>query len=135
MRSEVTLHVMHAFQLYNYEFDVLSWKCYKMVLLFSSQFYHACDTSGKIYSYCMMDYNVLSFCDFLGSIMSFWVTIIAMAKLTERVKGFLHVLGALGLAFGVEYARHGLWVFVVPTSVGVLIMLISWVCIVICFIY
>lgn len=89
------------------------------------QFYHACD--AEVYSYCLIRINVLQFCDFYLAILSVWITLIAMAKLPNSFQSFIHMAGAVGVAFGVEYDRTGLWVFVLPTGIGLVILLTSWV--------
>ena len=90
------------------------------------QFYHACDTSDWL-QYCMMKYEILSFSDFLGSILSFWVTLLAMAEISPRLRAIGHMVGFLGIAIGVEYRRHGVWAFAAPAGLGLIIMLASWV--------
>ena len=76
----------------------------------------------------MMPYNVLAHCDFFGAILSFWVTLVAMARLPERMRSFLLVLAALALAMGVQWDRHSLWTFLVPVATGLGVMLTTWVC-------
>ena len=92
----------------------------------SMQFYHACD-GDRAFLYCMIPYHTLAICDFFGAIMSFWVTLIAMSRLTEPMRSFLYMLAALGLALGVTWDRHNLWTFLVPSAVAFVIMAVTWV--------
>ncbi|XP_067124173.1 transmembrane protein 8B-like isoform X3 [Centruroides vittatus] len=97
---------------------------YATSMLFST-FYHACDS--EIYSFCLMRLSVLQFCDFYSAILSIWVTLIAMAKLSPTLQSLCHMLGAVGLALGVEYDRTGLLVFIIPAGTGLVIIIISWI--------
>ncbi|WAR23596.1 TMM8B-like protein [Mya arenaria] len=72
-------------------------------------------------------YTYTIFADFLGSISSFWVTMLVMSKLPWRVRGFAQTIGVLGVAVGVEYDRHGLLVFAVPAGLAAVIMVGSWI--------
>uniref|UniRef100_A0A8B9EIU2 Transmembrane protein 8B n=1 Tax=Anser cygnoides TaxID=8845 RepID=A0A8B9EIU2_ANSCY len=93
--------------------------------MFFSTFYHACDQPG-IVVFCIMDYDVLQFCDFLGSLMSVWVTVIAMARLQPVVKQVLYLLGAMLLSMALQMDRHGLWNLLGPSLFALGIMAIAW---------
>ncbi|XP_076346292.1 post-GPI attachment to proteins factor 6-like isoform X3 [Tachypleus tridentatus] len=95
------------------------------VTMFFSTFYHACD--AEMYSFCIMRLSVLQFCDFYSAILAFWVTLIVMANLPVTLQSLTHMAGAVGITLGVEYDRTGLWVFLVPSGVGLIILTISWV--------
>ncbi|KAM6469743.1 transmembrane protein 8B isoform 2-T2 [Liasis olivaceus] len=94
--------------------------------MFFSTFYHACDQPG-IVVFCIMDYDVLQFCDFLGSLMSVWVTVIAMARLQPVIKQVLYLLGAMLLSMALQLDRHGLWNLLGPSLFAVGVMAIAWV--------
>ncbi|XP_068278003.1 transmembrane protein 8B-like [Nyctibius grandis] len=94
--------------------------------MFFSTFYHACDQPG-IVVFCIMEYDVLQFCDFLGSLMSIWVTIIAMAQLQPMIKQvMLYLLGAMLLSMALQMDRHGLWNLLGPSLFALGIMAIAW---------
>uniref|UniRef100_A0A8D2KVW2 Transmembrane protein 8B n=1 Tax=Varanus komodoensis TaxID=61221 RepID=A0A8D2KVW2_VARKO len=93
--------------------------------MFFSTFYHACDQPG-IVVFCIMDYDVLQFCDFLGSLMSVWVTVIAMARLQPVIKQVLYLLGAMLLSMALQLDRHGLWNLLGPSLFALGIMAIAW---------
>ncbi|KAM8941153.1 transmembrane protein 8B isoform 1-T1 [Lycaon pictus] len=88
-------------------------------------FYHACDQPG-IVVFCIMDYDVLQFCDFLGSLMSVWVTVIAMARLQPVVKQVLYLLGAMLLSMALQLDRHGLWNLLGPSLFALGILATAW---------
>ncbi|XP_064477187.1 post-GPI attachment to proteins factor 6-like [Ornithodoros turicata] len=94
------------------------------VTMFFSTFYHACDV--EIFGFCLLRYEVLQFCDFFSAVLSFWVTLVAMAGLPPTLTSISHVLGALGVALGVQCQRTSLWVFVVPAAFGIALLMLSW---------
>lgn len=94
--------------------------------MFFSTFYHACDQPG-IAVMCIMDYNTLQYCDFLGSICSFWVTILCMARIRNAFKYTLFMLGTLLIAMSMQLDRTGLWNLLGPILCAILIMVIAWV--------
>ncbi|XP_013077493.2 post-GPI attachment to proteins factor 6-like isoform X1 [Biomphalaria glabrata] len=93
--------------------------------MFFSTFYHACDTS-EVYKLCIMPYNALSFADFFASLLSFWVTLMAMARIPGGLRSFFHMLSALLISLGEVYDRHGLVEQLLPIVGGVTIVLFSW---------
>nr|XP_051712504.1 transmembrane protein 8B isoform X3 [Oryctolagus cuniculus] len=103
---------------------VLEASVYTFTMFFST-FYHACDQPG-IVVFCIMDYDVLQFCDFLGSLMSVWVTVIAMARLQPVVKQVLYLLGAMLLSMALQLDRHGLWNLLGPSLFALGILATAW---------
>ncbi|XP_061418939.1 transmembrane protein 8B-like [Lethenteron reissneri] len=93
--------------------------------MFFSTFYHACDQPG-VTVLCIMDYDVLQYCDFFGSLMCVWVTLICMARLQTVAKEVLYLLGALVLAMVVQMDRHGLWNLLGPTLFALVLLAIAW---------
>ncbi|KAM6918334.1 post-GPI attachment to proteins factor 6 [Xenentodon cancila] len=94
--------------------------------MFFSTFYHACDQPG-IAVLCIMDYDTLQYCDFLGSVCSIWVTILCMARVGDIAKYTLFMLGALLIAMSMQLDRKGLWNLLGPILCAILFMVITWV--------
>ncbi|KAK2822051.1 hypothetical protein Q5P01_022116 [Channa striata] len=93
--------------------------------MFFSTFYHACDQPG-VAVLCIMDYDTLQYCDFLGSVCSFWVTILCMARVKEA-KYTLFMLGALLIAMSMQLDRKGLWNLLGPILCALVFMVATWV--------
>ena len=97
---------------------------YFATMVFSTLF-HACDQD--VFSFCLMKYSVLQFCDYYSTAMSLWVTVLAMGGLPDQAKSLLHMAGAVGLALAIEYNRTGVFTFMVPAAMGLVILLASWI--------
>ncbi|XP_054624984.1 post-GPI attachment to proteins factor 6 isoform X2 [Dunckerocampus dactyliophorus] len=94
--------------------------------MFFSTFYHACDQPGAAVL-CIMRYDTLQYCDFLGSICSIWVTILCMARVMDTLKYTLFLLGALLIAMSLQLDRKGLWNLLGPVLCAILFMVAAWI--------
>ncbi|GAB1300748.1 Post-GPI attachment to proteins factor 6 [Apodemus speciosus] len=93
--------------------------------MFFSTFYHACDQPGEAVL-CILNYDTLQYCDFLGSGASTWVTILCMARLKTILKQVLLVLGTLVIAMSLQMDRRGIWNLMGPCVFAFVIMASMW---------
>ncbi|XP_006894921.1 PREDICTED: transmembrane protein 8A [Elephantulus edwardii] len=94
--------------------------------MFFSTFYHACDQPGKAVL-CILNYDTLQYCDFLGSVVSIWVTLLCMARLKAILKYVLFLLGTLVIAMSLQLDRRGAWNMLGPCLFAFVIMVSMWV--------
>lgn len=94
--------------------------------MFFSIFYHACDSGEDQFGFCLVKISVLQFCDFYCGLLAIWVTLIAMAHLRQTLISLLHMGGAILLAFGTEWNKQSLWVFLAPALTGLCLISASW---------
>ena len=90
------------------------------------QFYHACD-ANHVYQLCIMDYGTLAFCDFFGSVLSFYAVLIFNAKIPKEFRTFLLLSGAMVIAVFQDQDRHNDLEHVLPLVTAGFIMVVSWV--------
>uniref|UniRef100_G3QMY9 Post-GPI attachment to proteins 6 n=2 Tax=Gorilla gorilla gorilla TaxID=9595 RepID=G3QMY9_GORGO len=93
--------------------------------MFFSTFYHACDQPGEAVL-CILSYDTLQYCDFLGSGAAIWVTILCMARLKTVLKYVLFLLGTLVIAMSLQLDRRGMWNMLGPCLFAFVIMASMW---------
>lgn len=93
--------------------------------MFFSTFYHACDQPGEAVL-CILNYDTLQYCDFLGSGAAIWVTILCMARLKAVLKYVLFLLGTLVIAMSLQLDRRGIWNMLGPCLFAFVIMASMW---------
>uniref|UniRef100_A0A8C3Y6Z4 Post-glycosylphosphatidylinositol attachment to proteins 6 n=1 Tax=Catharus ustulatus TaxID=91951 RepID=A0A8C3Y6Z4_CATUS len=108
-----------------YRFYLVEASVYTYTMFFST-FYHACDQPG-VAVMCIMDYDTLQYCDFLGSVVAIWVTILCMARLKRILKYVLFILGTLLIAMSLQLDRRGVWNMMGPCLFALFIMVTAWV--------
>ncbi|XP_039216186.1 post-GPI attachment to proteins factor 6 isoform X3 [Crotalus tigris] len=108
-----------------YHYHLVEASVYTFTMFFST-FYHACDQPG-IAVMCIMDYDTLQFCDFLGSVVSIWVTILCMAQVKKILKYVLCMLGTLVIAMSLQLDRRGVWNMMAPCVFALTVMASIWV--------
>jgi len=92
------------------------------------QLYHWCDMSmWSKYRLCVTKYSSLQFSDFLCSILSFWVTLLAVAKMNRQLRFLMFFTGLVAVILPVHTHRTGFLASIIPLVVGICIVLISWV--------
>ena len=90
------------------------------------QFYHACDTN-RVHQLCIMHYDTLAFCDFFGSVLSFYAVLITNAKIPEDLRTCLLMSGAMVIATLQNEDRFNNVAHILPLVVAGLVMIVSWV--------
>lgn len=98
---------------------------YAFTMVFST-FYHACDAPSQV-AYCIIRGNILQFGDFYCGLMSFWVTLLAMSIIGDRLRSSLQLIGAIVIALLTTWNMHSFVAFLLPVAVGVTVLLLSWI--------
>ncbi|KAM3960480.1 post-GPI attachment to proteins factor 6 [Aphomia sociella] len=97
---------------------------YGFTMIFST-FYHACDASPQV-AYCIITGNILQFGDFYCGLMSFWVTLLAMSIINDKLRSSLQLIGAIVIALLTTWNRRSFVAFVLPVAIGLAILMLSW---------
>ncbi|XP_068619166.1 post-GPI attachment to proteins factor 6 [Battus philenor] len=97
---------------------------YTFTMVFST-FYHACDAPAQV-AYCITRGNILQFGDFYCGLMSFWVTLLAMSIVNEKIRSSFQLTGAIVIALLTTWNMHSFVAFLLPVAIGITILLISW---------
>lgn len=97
---------------------------YMLTMVFST-FYHACDAPSQV-AYCIVRGNILQFGDFYCGLMSFWVTLLAMSIICERLRSFLQLIGAIVIALLTTWNMHSIASFLLPVAIGAMVLFVSW---------
>ncbi|XP_049878117.1 post-GPI attachment to proteins factor 6 [Pectinophora gossypiella] len=97
---------------------------YAFTMVFST-FYHACDAPAQV-AYCITRGNILQFGDFYCGIMSFWVTLLAMSVIGDKLRSSFQLIGAIVIALLTTWNMHSFVAFMLPVAVGVFVLLLSW---------
>ncbi|XP_066249341.1 post-GPI attachment to proteins factor 6 [Euwallacea similis] len=95
-------------------------------IFLSSSFYHACDAGENILSFCVFRLAALQFADFFSALLAIWLTLLVMADLPPLQLSLLQMSGAMIISFCVTLNRYALWIFALPSAIGVVIIGISW---------
>ncbi|KAH1006200.1 post-GPI attachment to proteins factor 6 isoform X1 [Dendroctonus ponderosae] len=95
-------------------------------IFLSSSFYHACDAGENILSFCVFRLGALQFADFFSALLAIWLTLLAIADLPQLALSLLQMGGSIIIAFCVNLNRYALWIFALPSVVGVVIIGVSW---------
>ncbi|XP_032665040.1 post-GPI attachment to proteins factor 6-like isoform X2 [Odontomachus brunneus] len=86
-----------------------------------SSFYHACDQND---AFCITKYEALQYSDFFSSILAFWVTLVAMAKLTSKFVSICHMTGVFLITLLVQINKMYLFSTLIPLLMGILIYVV-----------
>ncbi|XP_012553127.1 post-GPI attachment to proteins factor 6 [Bombyx mori] len=97
---------------------------YAFTMLFST-FYHACDAPSQV-AYCIIRGNILQFGDFYCGLMSFWVTLLAMSIVSDELRSFCQLTGAIVVALFTTWNMHSFVSFLLPVAIGATVLLVSW---------
>lgn len=97
---------------------------YAFTMVFST-FYHACDAPAQV-AYCVIRGYILQFGDFYCGLMSFWVTLLAMSIIGDKLRSTFQLIGAIVIALLTTWNMHSFVAFLLPVAIGVTISLVSW---------
>lgn len=97
---------------------------YTFTMIFST-FYHACDAPAQV-ALCIARLRLLQFGDFYCGIMCFWVTLLAMCIMNDKLRSSLQLSGAIIIAMLTTWNMHSFVAFLTPCAVGIAAILISW---------